>query len=51
MDLITIYKDNSTEVQTLGTVVEYLEYIANTYKRLSPIQMEEVLSLILNIVS
>ena len=51
MDLITIYKDEKTKIQTLDSVIEYLEYIANTYKRLSPIQMEEVLSLVLNIIS
>lgn len=51
MGLITIYKDNNIEVQTFDIVVEYLEYIANTYKRLSPLQMEEVLALILDKIS
>lgn len=47
MDLITIYKNETVEVQMIRAAAEYIEYVANTYKRLSPFQMEEVLSIIL----
>lgn len=47
MELTTVYKDKEVEVQMIKSAAEYIEYIVNTYKRLSPIQMEEVLSIIL----
>ena len=51
MELITIYNENEIEVQIFGFAADYLEYLANSYKRLLPMQAEEILSIILNEIS
>lgn len=43
MEFITIYKDNDQEVLMLDIAAKQLEFVANTYLKLSSIQTEEVL--------
>ena len=51
MDLITIYKDNGCEVKTFDFVANYLENYINSANILLPLEQEELLSFVLDIIS
>lgn len=51
MDLITIYKDDGCEVKTFDFIVNYLENYINNTNILLPLEQEELLSFVLDIIS